>query len=604
MLSLAGITSAQQGNGMLISKHDNDPHVTNSTQRPTTVSDDRATIIWSDDFSNPGNWTMNNTSAPTSYDWVITTNQGDIPNAAPELQPFASTSASNGFALINSDGQPGNADSDGAIVANIRFGSAIDCSGSPNVVLRFQHSYRWWHETRGVRVSGDNGATWTDFDITSDNGGTIANGYPNNQNSENPVQEAINISSVAGGQSQVLVEFYYNDNDFWAWYWVVDDVEIIEQPLDDVQMLSAWASGTNNDGIEYGRTPLTHIDSDYIIGAEVFNFGVNDQTGIVMDADYVSFTSQSTDVLVMSDSTIYPESTETPTLAIGLYTGDYIVVTDGETGGAEFADNSYQRIWEVTDNVYSLDGIGNHPAMYENLDRIGTGSFLDATDYLVIGCQYRIKTTDVVSGIRVMLDANTVEGGQITVSVKDTATFLADDMVSLFESQPMTITASHISAGYVDVFFDQEESINAGAYYACVMLESYGGSSDIYVVDDQTVAQPSTASMIYIENDASYTNGTASGVQMLMGSDWGVGVEDNTLTGISVYPNPSNGEFTITNDDNVNSDIVVYDMLGQIVYSSAMTAKATVDLSTLGAGTYVVKVSNDNGTYVENVVIK
>ena len=38
------------------------------------------------------------------------------------------------------------------------------------------------------------------------------------------------ISSVAGGQSEVLIQFYYNDNDIWAWFWAVDDIAISELP--------------------------------------------------------------------------------------------------------------------------------------------------------------------------------------------------------------------------------------------------------------------------------------------------------------------------------------------------------------------------------------
>lgn len=605
MLTIAGGISAQQS-GVLTTKHEMAPAVNSGTiDRPVTEYQERATILWSDDFSTSANWTMNNTSAPISWDWVITTNMADMPNAAASLYPFASTTATNGFALINSDGQPGNADGDGAIVANMRMAASLDCSANPNVVVRFQHNYRWWHDSRGIRVSGDNGATWTEYWITSDNGGVFANGYPNLQNSENPVYEQINISAVAGGQSNVLVEFWYNDNDYWGWYWVVDDFEIIEQPADDVQLLSAWVSGINNDGIEYGRTPTNHLDPQYNVGGEVYNFGVNTQTNIILDADFTSFTSQSTFASILPDSTEYIETAETLTLPVGIYSGDYMVQTDNELiGSPEFGDNTYERAFEVTTNIYSVDGIGNHPTGYEVTARIGTGSFTGSEDYFVIGNQYRIKTNDQVSGLRVMLDPTTVPGGQITASIKDTTTWFQNDMTSLIESAPVEITSAHVTQGYVDVFFSTAEPINAGAYYACVMMESYGNSFDIFLVDDQTVAQPYYASMIYIEGDQVYSNGEAVGIRMLMGASWGAGVEENTLTGISVYPNPSNGVITITNDENINSTVAVYDMVGNVVYTNGMSAQTTVDLSSFGAGMYIVKVSNEEGTFVEQIVIK
>lgn len=604
---LAGGIHAQQ-NGAFITKHDYAPYVSEgSSDRPVTEleSQERANIIWSDDFSVPSNWTMNNTSAPISWDWVITTNQSDIPNAAPELQPFMSTTANNGFALIDSDGQPGNADGDGAIVANIRTGSVIDCSSYPNVILRFQHSYRWWHESRGVRVSGDNGATWTEYWVTSDDGGMIPTGYPNNQNSENPVYEQIDVSAVAGGSSQVLIEFFYNDNDFWGWYWVVDDVELIEQPADDIDLMSAWFSGVNNEGIEYGRTPTAHLDGSYNVGGQINNFGTNAQTNVTLDADFGSFTSQTVLANLPSGDTVYIETAESPSLPVGVYTGDYVVTSDAETQASpDFGNNTYQRAFEVTDNLYSVDGIGNHPAGYEVLDRIGTGSFVGSEDYFVIGNQYRLKANDQISGMRILLHSTTVPDGYITVSIKDTTTFFQSDMTSIYEFGPVQVTSADVTAGYIDIIFDAPQSFNTGAYYACVMLESYSNSYDIFLVDDQTVAQPYFASMIYLEGDQIYSNGEAVGIQLLMGDQWGAGVEENTLTGVSVYPNPSNGVFTITNDENINSTVDVYDMVGNVVYTSTLNAKTTVDLSSFGAGMYLVKVSNEEGTYVEQVVIK
>jgi hypothetical protein len=340
-------------------------------------------VIWSDDFSNPANWTLTNTSAPTPYNWEFTTTYVPVTPLPASLLPPASTTAANGFALIDSDGQPGNADGNGAIVAEITNATPIDLTAYPNVVLKFQHSYRWWHEDRGVRVSGDNGATWTEYYITSDDPGVIPGGFPNDQNSENPEYEAINISAVAGGQSQVLVQFFYNDNNYWGWYWVVDDVEIIEQPANDIQLLSGWFVGTNNEGVEYGRTPSFHLDASYVVGAEVYNFGTDDQTNIEFEADFTSFTSNGADPLLEADSTTYIEQTETPSLPMGVYNGTYTVASDLDTSGADFVNNVYQRNFEVTEEMYSQDGIGIHPVSELNVGTIGTGFFTDSDDGLV-----------------------------------------------------------------------------------------------------------------------------------------------------------------------------------------------------------------------------
>jgi hypothetical protein len=608
-LAIAVGANAQGEIGPVSSKHHKGSPYQTISAKPS-VSEAKATVLWSDDFSIPGNWTMTNTSAPVTWDWYIETNVTAIPTGptvAAWLNPFISATASNGYALINSDGQPGNGDGNGAIVAEMTNATPIDLSLNPNVILRFQHSYRWWHEDRGVRVSGDNGVTWTDYPITDD-GIIFPNGYPNDQNSAAIEYESINITLPAGGQSQVLIQFYYNDNDIWAWWWAVDDVEIISQPLDDISLVSAYVSGAGNGGIEYGRTPLNHVDASYFVGAEVHNFGVNDQANLILDASFAgagTFTSQSLAPLLQADSTIFMESPETPTLVVGVYTGDYVVVSDDEVGGAEFADNSSQRVFEVTTDIYGIDGIGNNPAALEQLSTIGSASFTDGEDGLVVTSLYTLKATDYVLGMRVMLAAGTVEGGDIYGSIKDTTTFLAADMSSIFATNAHTVTAADIAQGYADVLFSQVESLPAGAYFAAVELYSNTNANDIVIIDDQTVAQPFYGSMIYVNGAADpgpFSNGTAVGIRLLM--DPTAGIDENTLTGVSISPNPSNGIMTISTSSNVESGIAVYDMIGNVVHTSNMNAETTVDLSTLGAGVYLVKISNENGSAVERVVIK
>ncbi len=572
---------------------------------------EKATVLWGATFDGTYTWAMTNSNGQTvPADWVITTVDADMPNtgAGTGLFPFNS-STNDGYALINSDGSPNNADGDGAIVAEITSPS-IDLSANPNVVLRFNHNYRWWHEDRGVKVSNDGGLSWTDFPITSETGGVIPNGYPNSQNSLNPQSESINITAVAGGQANVMIQFYYNDNDFWGWYWAVDDVEIIEQPANDIVLLSAFISGSTNGGIEYGRTPTSQLDASYDVGAEVFNFGALDAANVALDADFVSWASASTNPLILSGDTALVQANETPTLAVGVYNGTYTVVSDGETGGPEFADNVFPRNFEVTNDIYALDGIGNNPASTEVLAAFGTGSFQfdngdPVDDGLVVVGLYEIKQAAQVSGLRVMLSASTVAGGDIVASFKDTSTFFAANMASLFESQLWAVTAADVAQGYVDVLFNQVESLPVGTYYAAVELFSNSGTGGIILLDDETVAQPAIASRIYIPGDATtFANGTAIGIRMLMGDQWGAGINENTLTGVSLFPNPSNGIFTIGNNNNIAGEVAVYDMVGKVIATTTLNGVTTLDLTGNGAGVYVVKVSSENGSFVERVVIK
>ena len=72
---------------------------------------------------------------------------------------------------------------------------------------------------------------------------------------------------------------------------------------------------------------------------------------------------------------------------------------------------------------------------------------------------------------------------------------------------------------------------------------------------------------------------------------------------VAVYPNPSeNGQFTIETESGINK-VVVYNGLGQVVYSNAsLAAVATIDLGSK-KGVYLVNIRTNEGTVSSNRVI-
>ena len=126
--------------------------------------------LWSNDMSNAAEWTITNASVPTTNEWVWTTD----PTTPAGLGDFASSTAANGFFLVNSDGAPGNTDGDGTpIVTDVTINTPIDLSATNTVTsqaemfvtLTVEHNFRWWQDIREVHVSGDGGANWTIFPI-------------------------------------------------------------------------------------------------------------------------------------------------------------------------------------------------------------------------------------------------------------------------------------------------------------------------------------------------------------------------------------------------------------------------------------------------------
>lgn len=552
--------------------------------KPVPVEDNGTKItLWSNDCSVEADWTYANTSSP-ALDWYWTTDVNDVPAAG----PVTMTTAANGFFTIDSDaaGQTANQN------ATITYNNAITTlAGYPTVVLEFEHHYRTYLDTRTVEFSTDGGATWPHVV-------TVTDGTEANTNGGGTYQ--VNVSGMIGNQANVMIRFRYVGN--WGWHWAVDDIRIIEQPADDIQLITAWVAGENNEGTEYGRYPSDQMDANWYVGAEVFNFGAQDQTNVTLTADFTSWSSTSSDALLESDSTVYLESLETPSLTTGVYQGMYEIESDADYAGqGQDANNTAQRNFEVTDLIYSQDGIGVHPTAY--LASLGTNSWTDGSGYdgLVLAAWYHIKQPMDVGAIEIQLANGTVAGGELFVSIIDTATMFADQTVPLAQSNIFTVTAADVAAGKKTVWFDNLVTLNPGCYYAAVELYSQGDAYPIRVLDDITVTQPYWSSVIFIPGDQTYTNGEAWAIRLRKSS---VGLDEEALNGINVYPNPSNGVITVTNQNEFNNTIEVIDVTGKVVATKTVDTETTFDLTANGAGVYLVKVSNDHGSKVERVVIK
>lgn len=580
-------------------------------------------LIWNEDFDigTTAPWSTNGPTFVTANgtwtatgDWKhsFTTTNGTWSGNTPA---FTSTTASNGFMLFDAD----SLNTDWSLnpvdmVANPigytgeLISPAIDLTGETSAQLVLEQDFRWCcsgSHSITVSVSTDNGATWgTPYDLIPSSVG-VNDGF---SSATGGFSYAANISGQAAGNT-ILLKFTWDGvgTGNSHYYWNIDDLCILSLPADDIQNTASWIMGENNGGLEYGRTPEDQQDANWYVGSQVYNFGYNDQTNVTLTADFGSFSSTGTEPLIMSDSTKNIETLEALSLTPAVYSGTYTVVSDLETaGGPLFGNNTGSREFEITpastqaNSIYSQDGIGVYSST--TLTSLGTNSFTGGEDGLVCASMYHIKQTSSVAGIRVMLASGTMPNAEIYGSIIDTANFWANDMTPLYNTAFVTLTSAEIAAGYVDLLFPTAISLGNNAYYAAVELFSGGGTNNVRIMDDETVAQPWDASAIYIPGDQSYSNGTAFGIRLLMGDF--AGVNENSLAGVSIYPNPSEGIITVTNDNASSNNIMVYDMFGKLLFTKEVNSDTTIDLSSKESGIYLVKVSNESGSMVERVVIK
>lgn len=86
----------------------------------------------------------------------------------------------------------------------------------------------------------------------------------------------------------------------------------------------------------------------------------------------------------------------------------------------------------------------------------------------------------------------------------------------------------------------------------------------------------------------------------------GTGIEGNGLPfNIEIYPNPSNGVFTL-NSDNINVlKYSISNIYGQYIEKTGtiVNGQNTIDASKLSSGTYLIRIESNNGIIVKKIVI-
>ncbi|RLD74052.1 MAG: hypothetical protein DRJ02_01150 [Bacteroidetes bacterium] len=84
------------------------------------------------------------------------------------------------------------------------------------------------------------------------------------------------------------------------------------------------------------------------------------------------------------------------------------------------------------------------------------------------------------------------------------------------------------------------------------------------------------------------------------------GVDELSLESVSVYPNPSNGKFTVGLPAGADVELNVMDLTGKSVYRSAASETVTIDLSKLYKGMYLLHIydRNNDTSVVKKLVIK
>ncbi|MFM7588983.1 MAG: hypothetical protein ACKO55_07690, partial [Bacteroidota bacterium] len=357
--------------------------------------------LWTFNFNNLAGMTIQNDTNGGARWKVVSALEPNLNNQfGTTLNSFSGAP----FALINSDSFDTDTQDD---YLTLKVGTSL--VGQFGVQLSFRQYFRRFYEDHIVEVSYDS-TNWTEVYNSS-------NVIPTNTTIANTSLVRINISPIAANRPNVWVRFNYVGA--WDWFWAIDDIEVSTLPpndlvLEDYDIIPKIGLCYN------AQMALPHLQDSLIFSAAIQNFGQNTQPNSRLNARVIGasplYNQSSTGQSLPSNARDTVEVRPYFNLAgrpAGTYTLRMEVLSDSADGSP--ANNVDTTMLLITENRVSP----YYPAS-TNLGSLGTSSFTNNADGIVLSSLFQLTSQDTVTHIRVYLRSNTVAGGFIAVSVRDT----------------------------------------------------------------------------------------------------------------------------------------------------------------------------------------
>jgi len=129
------------------------------------------------------------------------------------------------------------------------------------------------------------------------------------------------------------------------------------------------------------------------------------------------------------------------------------------------------------------------------------------------------------------------------------------------------------------------------------------GSSDNCGISNMEISQTQFTDEHIGDNVVTLTvtdnNGNTSTCDAIVTVDAGMGIDDNILANISLYPNPSS-DLVFIKGANTELEAVVFDLLGKQVMREFITDK--LDISCLEKGTYIINLTDGINTSSHKII--
>ena len=564
--------------------------------KPENTDKTLGVTLWSDNFSTPTNWVLDN-SGQTGIDfgWNINSTSDGWWAA----NGIASTGGGNYAELVNGDPTASPATQALGVTYTMTTAAPIDIvalGGSNQVSIQFQQYGARFNDLQEVQIS-TNGTTWTTVSnnlnesvLSSAGGAAYAN----------PTNKTINLASILStNPAPIWIRFSWTTNypsqatnaNVWITYgWYIDNVKIATNATNDLSVTSDYVGSA---GLFYTQIPITQTAPiDFEI--DLFNGGVNTQTNVQYNVNVNSgaFTGSSPATAIVSlDTMTLTVATAFTPAALGAYTVVHSITADS-TDDIPTNNVVGNTAFSVTNHIYARD------------NGTAAGSTSNGTDGFEVGNLFDIVAPQTLKAVDVRLlgGANgTVVGTEVFVKIYSIDA--NGDFVFESESDPVIVVAGDLNTNKTFVL-SMPVNMVAGTYLAVCGAYSQG----LKVVNAGTT-DPQTSFFLDLFDNTWYYQTAIPYVRLNFSPT--IGLDENSANLNSmIYPNPADGILNIKLQSETQTavSVSIIDNTGKEVLSSNTdfngTETMSLNIEDLSAGIYSVRLASETGVVTTKFVKK
>jgi hypothetical protein len=338
---------------------------------------------------------------------------------------------------------------------------------------------------------------------------------------------------------------------------------------------------------------------------------------VINNVAIVSCDSSGTDTLIATSPTLGTNFAwyDAPAGGSLVQNGDTLLFSGTPSSGVPVVDTFY---------VSATTGSGgSDTALPVPHQSVYTGNvrgyhFVAPMDFTITGLEVPISAGTGNQNVAVLKTVNNVPWNLWSAAIVPFTTLYLNQNSAVAGYIPVSIP---IKAGDVIAILGQRGTGNSYSNATSIDINGVTVSIQRFIMQNQlgTTAPASATSLGYEASTSiarvnfTYSTGCESPRTMVIGEvDCVVGIEDNKslVNNFQVYPNPSNGLFTIdlTTQKEEDFNLTVRDVQGKLIYEEQIEVNGKyrddLDLNELAKGVYYLQIQNDEAVKVEKLIIQ